>query len=77
MCLFTRDHSIITGTQTLLEYEERAVTLALDPLALVSLRARLDDHRRNRSAPLFAIDEYARSIESAFVTMWANHERGR
>ncbi|HYD64584.1 glycosyltransferase family 9 protein, partial [Azospirillum sp.] len=53
----------------------QAVALAGDPARLKGLRARLE-HQRN-SFPLFDTERFARHLERAFETMWANFQAGR
>jgi predicted O-linked N-acetylglucosamine transferase (SPINDLY family) len=61
-------------TDTLEAYENLALTLARDPAALATIRAKLASNRG--CAPLFDTDRFRRHIEQAYVTMWERHERG-
>lgn len=54
-------------TTNLDEYRDLALRLARDPERLNALRARLDSNRR--TSPLFDGGQFARNIESAFLTM--------
>ncbi|MFG1226625.1 O-linked N-acetylglucosamine transferase, SPINDLY family protein [Xanthobacter wiegelii] len=55
-------------------FEDRAIALARDPAALAEVRARLQ--AALPGSPLFAVDRYARHIESAFETMAARMRAG-
>ena len=55
-------------------FEARAIALARDPAALAGVRARLQ--AALPGSPLFAVDRYARHIESAFETMAARMRAG-
>lgn len=61
-------------TESLAEYEERAVALGRDGAARAALRARLAANRE--SAPLFDTGRYVRHLEDAYRAMWARFERG-
>jgi predicted O-linked N-acetylglucosamine transferase (SPINDLY family) len=60
-------------TQSLVDYEAKALALARQPQDLHALRARLGETRR---APLFDTDRFRRHLESAYEQMWQRHERG-
>jgi predicted O-linked N-acetylglucosamine transferase (SPINDLY family) len=62
-------------TTRLEEYEALALKLARDPALLSGVRGRLE---RNRSTyPLFDAGRFARHIERAYETMYANAREGR
>jgi len=61
-------------TQDLREYEQLALTLAMDCERLAALRARLADN--HATCPLFDAERYTRGLEAAFVLMWQRAERG-
>ena len=61
-------------TQSLAEYEARALQLAQDPALLRALRDKLRDNRL--SQPLFNTAGFARDIEAAYTTMWEITKRG-
>lgn len=61
-------------TDSLDEYEQRAVRLATDPEQLTALRTKLADSRLY--APLFDTERFARHLESAFEMMWQRHVQG-
>lgn len=54
-------------------YEETAVRLAQDRAALAGLRARVAAARTN--SPLYDTPRMVRDLESAFLAMWARHEK--
>lgn len=55
-------------TNSMAEYEARALQLATEPAKLAELKAKL---ARNRlAAPLFDIDRFTRGLEAAYVRMW-------
>ncbi len=61
-------------TESLDEYQARALELATTPDRLGDLRARL---ARNRTThPLFDTERFRRHLESAYVTMWETYQRG-
>jgi predicted O-linked N-acetylglucosamine transferase (SPINDLY family) len=61
-------------TQSLVDYEALALSLARDPARLGDLRQRL---ARNRDThPLFDTDRFRRHIEAAYVRMWESWQRG-
>jgi predicted O-linked N-acetylglucosamine transferase (SPINDLY family) len=62
------------ATQTLAQYESRALELARDPAALASLRQKLA--RNHSDAALFDADRHRRDIEAAYERMWQRAERG-
>ncbi|WP_247872964.1 glycosyltransferase family 41 protein [Azospirillum sp. TSH64] len=55
-------------------YEATAQRLAMQPAELAAFKLRLE--RARATAPLFDTDRFARSIESAFTTMWDIHAAG-
>lgn len=59
-----------TAANDLDAYERIAVELALDPPQLAALKARL--LAAPDSAPLFDIQSWARDVEAAYETMWAD-----
>jgi predicted O-linked N-acetylglucosamine transferase (SPINDLY family) len=61
-------------TPDLAAYERLAVSLARDPAALASVRARLTANRT--TAPLFDTTRFARHLETAYRMMWDLYERG-
>jgi predicted O-linked N-acetylglucosamine transferase (SPINDLY family) len=61
-------------TDTLEEYEERAVRLAMQPGELAELYAKLADNRLR--TPLFDTERFARHLERAYEMMWERHARG-
>jgi predicted O-linked N-acetylglucosamine transferase (SPINDLY family) len=58
-------------TQSLTEYEAKALALARDPSAVANLKKKLK--QKLASAPLFDADKFRRNIEEAFVIM---HQQG-
>ncbi len=56
------------------DYEELAVSLALDPVRLLAVRAQLQAQRLH--APLFDTPAYTRDLESAYVAMVQRHRAG-
>ena len=54
-------------TESLSEYQQRAVSLAMDKPNLAALRGRL--HSERMSAPLFDSHRFCRHLESAYTTM--------
>jgi protein O-GlcNAc transferase len=56
------------------EYEELAVTLALDVDKLYQLRRRLEGSRSNSAA--FDTARYVKNLEKGFETVWSLFERG-
>jgi predicted O-linked N-acetylglucosamine transferase (SPINDLY family) len=61
-------------TQTLKDYENLVLGLALDPARLEMVRQKLIENRR--TAPLFDTDRFRRHIESAYTTMWEIFQKG-
>ena len=61
-------------TQTMAEYEEKAVNLARDREALKTIRDRLARNRLN--TPLFDTDMFRRHLEQAYITMWQKWKSG-
>jgi len=59
---------------SLMEYETRAVEIGSDPEKARDLRRKLAERRRQ--APFFNSVRFARTIESAYVTMYERHRRG-
>lgn len=58
----------------LTSYERRALELARDATALLTLRQRLSEHRRGY--PLFDTARFCRHLELAYQGMWARNQRG-
>ncbi len=54
------------------EYAQKAVQLASQPHQLRALRQRL----QSRTAPLFDVPGFARTLERAYVQLWARHAAG-
>ena len=63
---------LVTGS--LASYETMATTLVRHPTLLASLKERLAANRN--TAPLFDTEQFARHLESAYVTMWERSQRG-
>ena len=63
-------------TESLQDYEARALQLARAPGELSGLRARIQ-HAREAQHPLFDAARFCRYLESAFVTMWGRSLRGK
>lgn len=61
-------------TDSLHDYERRAVELAHDPQALALLRARLEENRL--SYPLFDTARFTRHLEQAYRMMWDVYRAG-
>lgn len=61
-------------TDTLADYEARALQLAREPRRLTELRARLEAGRA--TSPLFDTAGYCRNLEAAFSIMHQRHRRG-
>jgi predicted O-linked N-acetylglucosamine transferase (SPINDLY family) len=61
-------------TESLSDYEARAVALAADPAALAALKARLAAARA--ACPLWDAGDLARCLERAFEAIWARYEAG-
>jgi protein O-GlcNAc transferase len=61
-------------TQSLAEYEARALALARSPLELATLKAKLARTRHTR--PLFDVSRYTRHLEAAYRRMWEQHVSG-
>ena len=62
------------ATQTLQEYEHRALELATTPTLLAGFRAKLAVTRTTHA--LFDTDRFRRHLESAYITMWEKHQCG-
>lgn len=62
-------------TQSLDDYEAEALRLARNPEALAALRRRLGE-ARERPAPFFDGESFARDLEGLYVRMWERHEAG-
>lgn len=60
---------------SLADYEAIALALAHDPGRMAALKAKLAANRA--AAPLFAIDDYTRHLEAAFLKMWEIHASGQ
>ena len=61
-------------TNSLAEYEARALQLAAEPARLAELRRRLADNRARM--PLFDLARYTRDLETAFTAMWDRWHAG-
>lgn len=61
-------------TTDLSSYESLALRLMQSPQELWELRARLATNRSSK--PLFDTRRFTRNLESAYLEMWARHERG-
>jgi protein O-GlcNAc transferase len=61
-------------TWNLEQYESLALTLARDRTMLASIRAQLE--RNRMTCPLFDTDGFRRDLESAYTTIWEQHQRG-
>lgn len=61
-------------THSLVEYESRAMTLALDPAELPNLRLQLA--RNRHCTPLFDTSRHARGIEAAYSAMAERYQKG-
>lgn len=62
-------------THTKEEYEELAVTLALDMDKLWELRKRLEDGRE--TCPLFDTRRWVKNAEEGYNMIWQRHEQGK
>jgi predicted O-linked N-acetylglucosamine transferase (SPINDLY family) len=61
-------------TESMSDYESRAIALARDPGAIAKLKETL---ARNRLAfPLFDTDLFRKNIETAYTAMWRNWKNG-
>jgi predicted O-linked N-acetylglucosamine transferase (SPINDLY family) len=61
-------------TTSLAEYEQLALSLALDPGRLSSIRATLETGRDK--LPLFDTPRFTRNLEAVYRNMWERHQRG-
>jgi predicted O-linked N-acetylglucosamine transferase (SPINDLY family) len=61
-------------TNSLEDYEAKALSLAQNPSELVGLRRRLTENRL--TAPLFDSKRFTRHLERAYQMMWENYLRG-
>ena len=61
-------------TNSLQEYEELAIRLAINPSVLDDIQERLN--RSLQTSPLFDAERFARNLESLFVQMVERHRRG-
>jgi predicted O-linked N-acetylglucosamine transferase (SPINDLY family) len=61
-------------TDSLAQYEARAVELAEDAAALAALKRRLQDRRQ--TAALFDTGRFCRHLEAAYVSMWERQRQG-
>jgi protein O-GlcNAc transferase len=61
-------------TQSLAEYEQLALALALDPERLAGIRAKLLCNRGTE--PLFDTARFTRDLESAYSSMWGRQHAG-
>ena len=55
-----------------LQYEEKALELAADPMRLEQLRRRL----AMRNTPIFDTERYTRNLEAAYQAMYERHRSG-
>ncbi|MGA8032189.1 MAG: hypothetical protein WCB48_07315, partial [Casimicrobiaceae bacterium] len=62
------------ATDSLAEYEARAIAFARSPALTQSIREKLA--RERSKGPLFDTERYRRHIEIAYQTMWEMHLRG-
>ena len=62
------------ATETLEQYEQLAIDLALAPHAVADLKAHL--RRVRPSAALFDSVRFCRHLEAAYTEIWARHARG-
>ena len=61
-------------TVSLAEYEALSLRLARGPLALADIKTRLAQNRE--TAPLFDAPQFARRLETAYITMHERYQRG-
>jgi protein O-GlcNAc transferase len=61
-------------TDTLTEYERKAIQLSANPPELTALRQHLVEHRD--ALPLFDTPAFTRHVEQAYRTMWQRHSEG-
>ena len=66
--------SMLPSYCTYLEYEELAVSLALDTERLFSLRRHLEDVRDNCAA--FDTARWVRNLEKGYLEVWSRREGG-
>jgi protein O-GlcNAc transferase len=67
--------SLLLGSTSMKEYEERAVELALNPAKLQALTNKLKEVRM--SCPLFDTARWVRNLERAYYKMWNLYCSGR
>jgi protein O-GlcNAc transferase len=61
-------------TESMIEYESRAIALARDPETMSELKNRLNSNRL--TYPLFATDLFRKDIEKAYIAMWETWREG-
>lgn len=61
-------------TESMVEYECRAIALARAPESMGDLRKKLSSNRL--SCPLFATDLFRQDIEKAYIAMWQAWQKG-
>jgi predicted O-linked N-acetylglucosamine transferase (SPINDLY family) len=61
-------------TESMIEYESRAVALARAPGTMGALKEKLSSNRL--TCPLFATDLFRKDIEKAYIAMWQAWQRG-
>ena len=61
-------------TNSLDDYEAKALELARDTVQLSKIRMRLEQNRK--ICPLFDTDRYRRHLEAAYESMWTRYQRG-
>ena len=62
-------------TESLGEYESKALELAREPALLAAIRKKLSQNRH--TTPLFDSVSYTRHLETAYELMWARHRQGK
>jgi protein O-GlcNAc transferase len=60
---------------SLVAYEDLALTVSRDPLMAAALKAKIARHRETH--PLFDTTRFTRHLESAYTRMWESHRAGR
>jgi predicted O-linked N-acetylglucosamine transferase (SPINDLY family) len=58
----------------LLDYQEKAVKLATNPILLAEIKEKLLQNRKTH--PLFNAERFRYHIELAYITMWEKQQRG-
>jgi predicted O-linked N-acetylglucosamine transferase (SPINDLY family) len=61
-------------TQSLPDYERRALELAHGPVALTRVKEKLE--RNRETCPLFDTGRFTRHLEAAYLRMWERHRAG-